>query len=32
MSSQLIMSRAIEEAIERPKSVTTEWMKETVKG
>ncbi len=32
MSSQLIMSRAIGEAIERPKSVTTEWIKEAVKG
>jgi len=30
MSSQLIMSRAIGEAIERPKSVTTEWMRKTV--
>jgi citrate synthase len=32
MCSQLIMSRALGEAIERPKSVTTEWMKQAVKG
>ncbi len=32
MCSQLIVSRALGEAIERPKSVTTEWMKQTVKG
>lgn len=31
MCSQLIVSRALGEAIERPKSVTTEWMKEFVK-
>ncbi len=31
MSAQLIMSRAIEEAIERPKSITTEWIKEQAK-
>ncbi|MGD9379539.1 MAG: citrate (Si)-synthase [candidate division WOR-3 bacterium] len=30
MCSQLIVSRALGEAIERPKSVTTEWMKQTV--
>jgi citrate synthase len=32
MCSQLIVSRALGEAIERPKSVTTEWMKQAVKG
>jgi citrate synthase len=32
MCSQLIVSRALGEAIERPKSVTTEWMKQTVKS
>jgi len=32
MCSQLIVSRALGEAIERPKSVTTEWVKQTVKG
>jgi citrate synthase len=32
MCSQLIVSRALGEAIERPKSVTTEWIKQTVKG
>ncbi len=32
MCSQLIMSRALGEAIERPKSVTTDWMKQAVKG
>jgi citrate synthase len=31
MCSQLIVSRALGEAIERPKSVTTEWMKDFVK-
>jgi citrate synthase len=30
MCSQLIVSRALGEAIERPKSVTTEWMKQAV--
>jgi citrate synthase len=30
MCSQLIVSRALGEAIERPKSVTTEWMKQSV--
>jgi len=30
MCSQLIVSRAIGEAIERPKSVTTEWIKQEV--
>jgi citrate synthase len=30
MCSQLIVSRALGEAIERPKSVTTSWVKETV--
>lgn len=30
MSSQLIVSRALGEAIERPKSVTTEWVKDFV--
>jgi len=30
MCSQLVVSRAMGEAIERPKSVTTEWMKEFV--
>jgi citrate synthase len=30
MTSQLIVSRALGEAIERPKSVTTEWVKEFV--
>lgn len=30
MCSQLIVSRALGEAIERPKSVTTDWVKETV--
>jgi citrate synthase len=30
MCSQLIVSRALGEAIERPKSVTTEWIKQTV--
>lgn len=30
MCSQLIVSRALGEAIERPKSVTTGWVKETV--
>lgn len=32
MCSQLIVSRALGEAIERPKSVTTEWVKQAVKG
>jgi citrate synthase len=32
MCSQLIVSRALGEAIERPKSVTTEWMKQAVKS
>jgi len=32
MCSQLIVSRALGEAIERPKSVTTEWIKQAVKG
>ncbi len=32
MCAQLIVSRALGEAIERPKSVTTEWMKQAVKG
>ncbi len=32
MCSQLIVSRSLGEAIERPKSVTTEWMKQAVKG
>jgi citrate synthase len=31
MCSQLIVSRALGEAIERPKSVTTDWMKDFVK-
>uniref|UniRef100_A0A7V0Z711 citrate synthase (unknown stereospecificity) n=1 Tax=candidate division WOR-3 bacterium TaxID=2052148 RepID=A0A7V0Z711_UNCW3 len=31
MCAQLIVSRALGEAIERPKSVTTKWVKETVK-
>lgn len=31
MCAQLIVSRALGEAIERPKSVTTQWVKETVK-
>jgi len=31
MCSQLIVSRALGEAIERPKSVTTDWMKQAVK-
>jgi citrate synthase len=31
MCSQLIVSRALGEAIERPKSVTTKWMKDFVK-
>lgn len=31
MCSQLIVSRALGEPIERPKSVTTKWVKETVK-
>lgn len=31
MCSQLIVSRAMGEAIERPKSVTTEWVKQAVK-
>jgi citrate synthase len=31
MCSQLIISRALGEAIERPKSVTTDWMKQAVK-
>lgn len=31
MCSQLIVSRALGEAIERPKSVTTQWMKDFVK-
>jgi hypothetical protein len=30
MAAQLVMSRAWGEAIERPKSVTTEWVKQTV--
>lgn len=30
MCAQLIVSRALGEAIERPKSVTTEWIKQTV--
>ncbi len=30
MCAQLIVSRALGEAIERPKSVTTEWMKQAV--
>jgi len=30
MCSQLVVSRALGEAIERPKSVTTEWMKQAV--
>lgn len=30
MCAQLVVSRAMGEAIERPKSVTTEWMKQTV--
>ncbi|UCD05453.1 MAG: citrate (Si)-synthase [candidate division WOR-3 bacterium] len=30
MCSQLVVSRALGEAIERPKSVTTDWVKETV--
>lgn len=30
MCAQLIVSRALGEAIERPKSVTTDWVKETV--
>ncbi|MGB3477980.1 MAG: citrate (Si)-synthase [bacterium] len=32
MCAQLIVSRALGEAIERPKSVTTEWMKQAVKS
>lgn len=32
MCAQLIVSRALGEAIERPKSVTTGWIKEAVKG
>ena len=32
MCSQLIVSRALGEAIERPKSVTTEWVKQAVKS
>jgi len=32
MCSQLIVSRALGEAIERPKSVTTKWIKQAVKG
>jgi citrate synthase len=32
MCSQLIVSRALGEAIERPKSVTTAWIKQTVKS
>ncbi len=32
MCSQLIVSRALGEAIERPKSVTTGWVKQAVKG
>ena len=32
MCSQLIVSRSLGEAIERPKSVTTEWVKQAVKG
>ncbi len=32
MCSQLFVSRALGEAIERPKSVTTEWVKQAVKG
>lgn len=31
MCSQLIVSRALGEAIERPKSVTTDWVKQAVK-
>lgn len=31
MCSQLVVSRAMGEAIERPKSVTTEWVKQAVK-
>jgi len=31
MCAQLIVSRALGEAIERPKSVTTQWVKETAK-
>jgi len=31
MCSQLVVSRALGEAIERPKSVTTEWVKAAVK-
>jgi citrate synthase len=32
MCAQLIVSRALGEAIERPKSVTTEWVKQAVRG